>query len=207
MSSSPCVGCAWRPSPALTTCTCGAQCCAIRYGAPLSPWRTTNMSACIAERLAIVSSRLSPLAVERARDVEVDDVGRQPLGRDLEGGAGARAVLEEQVEHALAAQQRHLLDVAVVDAEEGARGVEDLRQHRPRQALDRQQVDQLAVRVELRVAARQHQVTSSTAKLKAPAGVARQRQALAGRQHDARGGEGGGRSAARARRGRPAPPA
>src|SRR5256714_6706567 len=64
MSSRPCVGCAWRPSPALTTCTCGAQCCAIRYGAPLSPWRTTNMSACIADRLAIVSSRLSPFAVD-----------------------------------------------------------------------------------------------------------------------------------------------
>src|SRR5689334_13440662 len=67
MSSRPCVGCEWRPSPALTTCTCGAQCCAMRYGAPLSEWRTTNMSACIADRLAIVSSRLSPLAVlERA---------------------------------------------------------------------------------------------------------------------------------------------
>jgi hypothetical protein len=67
MSSSPCVGCAWRPSPAFTTCTCGAQCCAIRYGAPLSLWRTTNMSACMADRLAMVSSRLSPLAaLERA---------------------------------------------------------------------------------------------------------------------------------------------
>ena len=61
MSSRPWVGWAWRPSPALTTCTCGAQCCAIRCGAPLSLWRTTNMSACIADRLAIVSSKLSPL--------------------------------------------------------------------------------------------------------------------------------------------------
>jgi hypothetical protein len=30
MSSSPCVGWACRPSPALTTCTCGATCCAMR---------------------------------------------------------------------------------------------------------------------------------------------------------------------------------
>ena len=62
---------------------------------------------------------------------------RQALGGDLEGGAGARAVLEEQVEHALAAQQRHLLDVAVVDAEEGAGGVQDLRQDgRGRPSID-----------------------------------------------------------------------
>jgi hypothetical protein len=49
------------------TCTCGAQCSAIRYGAPDSLWRTTNMSACIADRLAMVSSRLSPLLVDDAR--------------------------------------------------------------------------------------------------------------------------------------------
>ena len=66
----------------------------------------------------MVSSSDSPLAVLEACDVQVDDVGRQALGGDLEGGAGARGVLEEQVEHALAAQQRHFLDLAVVDADE-----------------------------------------------------------------------------------------
>jgi hypothetical protein len=45
----------------------------------------------------------------RGGHVEVDHVGRQALGGDLEGGAGARAVLEEQVEDALAAQQRSFL--------------------------------------------------------------------------------------------------
>ena len=30
VTSRPWVGCAWRPSPALITCTCGATCCAIR---------------------------------------------------------------------------------------------------------------------------------------------------------------------------------
>src|SRR6478609_10849471 len=64
MSSSPCVGCAWRPSPALITCTCGATCCAIRYGAPDSLCRTTNRSAAIAERLAMVSSSDSPFEAE-----------------------------------------------------------------------------------------------------------------------------------------------
>src|SRR5882672_7550393 len=61
MSSSPCVGWAWRPSPALITCTCGATWLAIRWAAPLEECRTTNMSAYIAERLSTVSSRVSPL--------------------------------------------------------------------------------------------------------------------------------------------------
>src|SRR5918996_2151264 len=60
-SSSPCVGCAWRPSPALITCSCGFTWRAIRKGAPENSWRTTKMSACIAERLATVSSSDSPL--------------------------------------------------------------------------------------------------------------------------------------------------
>src|SRR5687767_6891029 len=63
-SSSPCVGCAWRPSPALTTCSCGLTWRAIRNGAPEESWRTTKMSACIAERLATVSSSDSPLLCE-----------------------------------------------------------------------------------------------------------------------------------------------
>src|SRR5438552_19018481 len=61
MSSSPCVGCAWRPSPALITWTCEATWFAIRWAAPLEECRTTNMSAYIAERLSTVSSRVSPL--------------------------------------------------------------------------------------------------------------------------------------------------
>src|SRR5262245_56381666 len=63
-SSRPCVGCAWRPSPALTTCSCGLTWRAIRNGAPEEAWRTTKMSACIAERLATVSSSDSPLVAE-----------------------------------------------------------------------------------------------------------------------------------------------
>src|SRR6266852_795675 len=61
MSSSPCVGCAWRPSPALITCTCGATWFAIKWAAPLEECRTTNISAYIAERLSTVSSSVSPL--------------------------------------------------------------------------------------------------------------------------------------------------
>ena len=100
-----------------------------------------------------MSSTISPLDGGRGVDVEVDDVGRQPLGGDLEGGARARRRLEEQVEDRLAAQQRHFLDFALGDADEGLRGVEDLPQDVARQALDRQQMVQLAVGVELRVVA------------------------------------------------------
>src|SRR6185503_15119344 len=59
-SSRPWVGCAWRPSPALITCSCGLTWRAMRKGAPEELWRTTKMSACIAERLATVSSSDSP---------------------------------------------------------------------------------------------------------------------------------------------------
>src|SRR5688572_8261584 len=64
MSSRPWVGWAWRPSPALITWISGATCFAIRYGAPLEACRTMNMSACIAARLATVSSTDSPLVAE-----------------------------------------------------------------------------------------------------------------------------------------------
>src|SRR5574343_834810 len=68
MSSRPCVGWAWRPSPALTTCTSSRpmrrRCSVIRKGAPLEAWRTTNRLACMATRLSMVSSRVSPLAVD-----------------------------------------------------------------------------------------------------------------------------------------------
>jgi len=79
MSSSPCVGCAWRPSPALTTCTCGAQCS--RSG-------TAHRFRCGARRTC---RHASPRGWRWCRagsrpwrwttcDVEVDDVGRQALG-------------------------------------------------------------------------------------------------------------------------------
>ncbi len=90
-------------------------------------------------------------ALRRRRygDVQVDDVGGKTLRGDLEGGAGARRGLEKEVEHALAAQERHLLHFALRHADEGVGGVEDLQQHLARQPLDRQEVLQLAVRVEL----------------------------------------------------------
>src|SRR5258706_13603936 len=46
------------------TCSCGLTCRAIRNGAPEALWRTMKRSACIAERLATVSSSDSPLVAE-----------------------------------------------------------------------------------------------------------------------------------------------
>src|SRR5919204_6747453 len=63
-SSSPCVGCACRPSPAFTTCSCGLTWLAMRNGAPEEPCRTTKISACMAERLATVSRSDSPLVCD-----------------------------------------------------------------------------------------------------------------------------------------------
>src|SRR2546428_593751 len=65
-SSRPCVGCAWRPSPAFTTCSWDFTWRAIRNGAPEDAWRTTKISACIAERFATVSSSDSPLVADEA---------------------------------------------------------------------------------------------------------------------------------------------
>ena len=78
-------------------------------------------------RLSIGVEQRLALGRRRTRDVEVDDVGGQALGGDLEGRARARRILEEQVEDALAAQERHFLHVAVGDFEETRCGVEDLR--------------------------------------------------------------------------------
>src|SRR5688500_5631977 len=65
-SSSPWVGCAWRPSPALTTCSCGLTWRAMRNGAPEEACRTTKMSACIAEWFDTVSISVSPLVAEES---------------------------------------------------------------------------------------------------------------------------------------------
>ena len=99
------------------------------------------MSAAIAERLAMVSSSDSPLAAdERAMSRLITSADRRVAAISKVVRVRVR-VLEEQVEHALAAQQRHLLHLAVADADEAAGGVEDVREDVARQAFDRQQVD------------------------------------------------------------------
>src|SRR5512146_1413270 len=126
MSSSACVGCAWRPSPALTTWMSGATWRAIRCAAPDCEWRTTNMSACIAQRLSTVSSRVSPLLVED-----------EPMLR-----------LTTSADRRLAAISK-VVRVRVGGIEEGRRAVEDVAHDARGQALGGQQVLELTMFVQL----------------------------------------------------------
>ena len=91
-----------------------------------------------------------------AGNVQVDHVGREARGSDLEGGAGAGGVLEEQVEDASAAQQRHLLDLAVTHTHKTRGGIEHLGQDAGRKTFYGQQMQQFAVFVELGIALVQH---------------------------------------------------
>src|SRR5581483_9630060 len=56
---------------------------------------------------------------------DVDDVRREPLAGDLEGGAGPGGRLQEEVDHRLAAQGRDLLDLPARDLLHGGGGVQD----------------------------------------------------------------------------------
>src|SRR6202000_1302077 len=71
---------------------------------------------------------------------EVDDVGGERLGGQLEGAARARGRLVEEVQHAPSAQRRDLLDLALGDLGERLRAVEDALDPLAVQILDRQQV-------------------------------------------------------------------
>ena len=130
-----------------------------------------------------VEQRLA-LARRRDADVEVDDVGRQPLGGDLERRARPRRVLEEQVEHRPAAQQRHLLHLALGDRRERHRGVEDAQDDLGGQALERQQVREVAGGVELRVTHRSPRCRATSL----PSGVARQHDREVARDGEAGAG-------------------
>ncbi len=71
---------------------------------------------------------------------DVEGVGREPLGCDLEGGPGACGRLEEQVYHRLAAQGRDLLDLALADLLHVVGGVKEQFDLLRRQVLQPQDV-------------------------------------------------------------------
>ena len=77
----------------------------------------------------------------RARDV--DRVGRQPLGGDLERGPRAGRRLEEQVDDRLPPQRRHLLDGALVDLQEP---VAEIEQHGDLPGVERLHPQEVPVR-------------------------------------------------------------
>ena len=102
-----------------------------------------------------VQQRLA-LGGRGARDVQVDDVGRQAGGGNLKGGAGAGGVFKKQVEHALAAQQRHFFNFPVAHTDKVGGGVQNLRQRSLGQTFGGKQVNQLAVLVKLGISSVQH---------------------------------------------------
>ena len=122
-SSSACVGCSCMPSPALMMRE--RQIRASRWQAPDEAWRRTIMSGAIASMFIAVSASVSPLSTLEVDDGDVQRVGAQPLLRDLERRARARARLVEQVDDRLAAQRRHLLDRPLADLAHRLGGVED----------------------------------------------------------------------------------
>src|SRR5262249_32969911 len=80
------------------------------------------------------------LADARAGRADVDGVGREPLGGDLEGGPRPGAGLVEQVDDRLPAQRRHLLDVALRDFLERRRRIENGNDLVPWHALEPEQM-------------------------------------------------------------------
>ena len=78
------------------------------------------------ERLEVARGVLERLAfLERGGlGGEIDDVGREALLGQLETDARAGGRLDEQIDHRLAAQGGDLLDGALADRFEGARGVQ-----------------------------------------------------------------------------------
>jgi hypothetical protein len=88
------------------------------------------------------------LAGRRGRHVQADHVGRQALGRQFEGGAGAGGVLEEHVAHGLAAQQRDFF-TARAPTSRNESAVSRISVSSSRATVEREEVAQLALIIEL----------------------------------------------------------
>ena len=95
-SSSAWVGCSCAPSPALTTAapTLLRRACAAR---PNCAWRMHDHVGRHRVQVARGVEQRLALGRRRGRAGDVDRVGREPLGGDLERGARARRRLEERL--------------------------------------------------------------------------------------------------------------
>ena len=137
-SSSAWVGCSCVPSPALITAA--STFCASRFGAPDWSWRTTSRSQCIAFSVAGGVQQRLALVHRGGGDRHVDDVGAQPLAGELEAGAGAGAVLEEQVDQGAPAQQVALGLAGPVEQHVALGEVEQMADRGRFQPFDREEV-------------------------------------------------------------------
>ena len=118
-SSSAWVGCSCLPSPALIT-EASVQRGDQPGGAGVRGADHDRRRVVGGERRDRVLQRLA-LVDRGAGRLDADDVGREPLGGELEGGEGSGAGLVEEVDDGAAAQRRDLLDVAPADLGEALR--------------------------------------------------------------------------------------
>ena len=137
MSRSPCVGCSWAPSPALTTpqWRCWASRCGPRH-------RMAHHHHVDAHRLDVlggVDERLA-LADAGAARREVVGVGAEALGREGEAGPRARGRLEKQVDDHLALEVVAFLLLAAGRLDEALGGVENGFDLRPAEFFQAEQV-------------------------------------------------------------------
>ena len=157
----------------------------MRCGAPDCEWRTTKMSASIATRLSTVSSSVSPLLVDDA-----------PMLR-LMTSADSRLAAISNVVRVRVEFSKNRLNTALprssgtfftsrsaIDTN-GSAVSRMLRMTSARQAFEREQMRELAVRVELRIAHRHQPACFSTASAQALA-VARQHDRQVARDGEAR---------------------
>ena len=98
------------------------------------------MSACSASRFFAVSLSVSPLVRLEVGGGDVDHVGAEAMGGELEAHARAGAGLDEEIDHRLAAQGRHFLDLARAHVLEGRGGVEHVGDFRGGQVLEADEV-------------------------------------------------------------------
>ena len=117
------MGCSCAPSPALMMLELRRS--ARNCGAPDELCRRTIMSAWFASRIFAVSLRVSPFRQAGGCRRDIDDVRAQANRSDLEGGARARARLDEKIHERLATQRRDFFDLARPDFLKGVRRIEN----------------------------------------------------------------------------------
>ena len=111
MSSIAWVGWAWRPSPALMTLTCGRGVLGDEMrGAAVGVAHHEHVARASPPDCAGYRAGSRPWLVEEAAMLMLSTSADKPLGGQFEGGAGAGAGLEKQIDDGFAAQQRHFFD-------------------------------------------------------------------------------------------------
>ena len=138
------MGCSCLPSPALTIAALHQL--ETSSEAPAHGVRSTIASGLWALSVSDGVLQRLPLLDARAAGGEVDDVGRQALGGQLEGAAGARGGLVEEVQHHPPAQRGDLLDLALGDLGEALGLGDDPLDAGAVEFLDREQVVHVARR-------------------------------------------------------------